>query len=345
MLSISSDIFGITPEGEKVARFVIGDGMGWEVELLSLGATLAGVRTPDRNGNSAEITLGHGTLAGWLSDQACLGASVGRYANRIANARFRINDMEYLLEANDGAHHLHGGIDPFNKRNWIPEIIDRPGGCGVKFTLVSPDDDQGYPGLLTAQAQYFVTPDRCIELTYLATTSAITIVNLVQHVYWNFSGAPSQTILDHILQIPATQYLPVENLIPTGEQRSVNATPMDFTTPHAVGDQIEEAGGYDCCYTFGGALGEMRQAAILTHPGSGRTMTLHTDQLGMQLYTGNFLDGTIVGRGDIPLRKHAGLCLETEMWPDSPNRRDFPSPVLHPGQRYLHRMQFGFGVT
>lgn len=331
-------------EGKAVNFYTITNRNGIRMELTNYGAILSGLCTPDRNGKFADITLGHGTLDGWIGDKAYLGATVGRYGNRIAEAHFSLDGKTYSLAANNGANHLHGGIRGFNVVVWDAKPFQECDREGVEFTYVSADGEEGYPGELTTRARYALTGDNKLIVEFGAVTTKPTVVNIVQHVYWNLSGDPRKSILNHELTLCADKYLPVdEAAIPTGGPVSVKGSPMDFTLPVPIGSRIGQVkGGYDHCWVLSDHSGELRPAATLYDPDSGRFMELMTDQPGIQFYAGNFLDGSIVGRGGIAYQRNTGLCLETELWPDSPNRPSYPSSVLRPGQTYRHVMAFSF---
>jgi aldose 1-epimerase len=340
---IQKQRYGSSPDGQDVDLFTLANRHGLKATLTNFGAILTGLEAPDRHGKRADVTLGHDTLAGWISDKAYLGATVGRFANRIAHGRFTLDGRTYQLATNDGPNHLHGGRKAFHKFVW--ETVDAED-AAVEFRRVSPDGEEGYPGTLTATVRYTLTDDNELRVEFRATTDKPTIVNLAHHSYWNLAGDPRSTILDHELTLHADQYLPVgTSLIPTGERAAVAGTPMDFTKPNVIGKRIAQVpGGYDHCWVVRGAGGTVRPAARLREPVSGRVMEIATDQPGIQFYSGNFLDGSIRGKGGVAYQYRCGLCLETQRWPDSPNQPGFPSPVLRPGETYFHTMVHRFGV-
>lgn len=318
---------------------------GIVVTIGALGATLMRIDPPDRDGRFANILLGYGDpadypAAGGSDPDVYLGATCGRYANRIAGARFAIDGERHLLAANEGANQLHGGARGFQRALWrLGEADDRH----VVLHHHSPDGDQGYPGALDATASFTLADDGELTIEYTATTTRPTHVNLVSHGYFNLSGDRHATILDHELTIAATQILAIDaDAIPTGERRAVAGSAFDFTTPRTIGeridaddDQLRLGGGYNHNFILSGA--GMRHAARLSHPASGRTMTVFTDQPGLQLYDGVGLCGSFGSR--------TGVCLETQHWPDSPNRPDFPRTRLNPGEHYVSRTCLRFGVN
>ncbi len=346
--AIDRAVVGTLPDGATVERFTLRNENGVEVELATLGAAIHAIRTPDRAGQVADIVLGFDTLDGWMNNAPFFGVVVGRYANRIANGRFTLDGQEYTLATNDGPNHLHGGNRGFDKVNWSAEVLtsDDP---AVRFTYVSADGEEGYPGTLTVSVTYTLDDDNELRLDYEATTDAPTVVNLSNHSYFNLAG--TGTVLDHEIRIAADRYTPVDaTLIPTGELAPVEDTPFDFRTATAIGARIEAdheqigiAGGYDHNFVLEGQAGTMHEAARVEDPVSGRTLEVETTQPGVQFYTGNFLDGSIVGKAGVAYARNAGFCLETQHFPDSPNQSGFPSTVLAPGQTLHETTVFRFG--
>jgi aldose 1-epimerase len=290
---------------------------------------------PDRKGNVDVVTLYLDSLDDYLAGHPYFGSVVGRYANRIAKGKFTLDGVEYTLATNNGPNHLHGGVRGFDKAVWNAEPAEAADCVRLKLTHTSPDGDEGYPGTMTASVTYSLTGDNELRIEYTATTDKPTVVNLTNHAYWNLAGAGSGDVLDHVLTINADRYLPVdEGLIPLGELAPVKGTPMDFTKPHPIGSRIAQVeGGYDHCYVLNRKGEGLSLAARVVEPKSGRAMEIYTTQPGIQLYTGNFLDGTVSGDG-VAYQKHDALCLETEHYPDSPNRPEYPSTVLRPGETY-----------
>jgi len=347
---MSSEIHGMLHPDQPIKIHTLTNGHGLEARVSEWGATLVSFRAPDRDGLLADLTLGYDDLDGWMSDSAYFGATVGRFANRIAQGAFTLDGTSYQLARNAAnGNHLHGGICGFNKRIWPSRVIDEN---SVEFSLLSPDGEEGYPGNLNVRVIYRLTDENELIWDATATTDAPTIINLAHHTYWNLGGDPSRPVTEHELTIDAPHFLPTAaNMIPTGEIRSVSDTPMDFTTPHRVGERIDAdyaplriAGGYDHCWVLeqGGGL---RRTARLYEPASGRVMEVFTDQPGIQFYTANFLDGGITGKKGIAYPKRSGLCLETQNFPDAPNHPSFPSCILRPGETYHHRMMHRFSTA
>jgi aldose 1-epimerase len=344
--------WGTTPDGRTVELFTLTREGAPTVAVTSWGAYVVSIAVPDREGAVADVTLGYGSLAGYLEDQSFLGAVVGRYANRIAEGRFSLGGRTYELARNNGPNHLHGGPKGFGRRLWTPRVVAGPEGDALELTYVSADGEEGYPGTLTATVVYSLTAEGGLRLDYSATTDATTIVNLTNHTYFNLAGEGSGDVLGHEMQIESDAFTPVdETLIPTGEIRSVEGTPFDFREPRALGARIDApdpqlrvGGGYDHNFVLRGTPGELRRVARVHEPESGRVLEVLTTQPGIQLYSGNFLDGTIVGKSGRPYEKRSGFCLETQHYPDSPNQPDFPSVVLEPGERYEETTVFRFGV-
>ena len=339
--------YGRLPDGRPVTLFTLANDRGMRVRLTDYGAITVGVETPDRRGDVTDITLGFDDLPGWLGNPAHFGATIGRYANRIAKGRFTLDGRTYVLATNNGPNHLHGGIKGFDRVLWRGEPIQTPELVGVRFTYFSPEGEEGYPGNLTASATYSLTAESGFTTEFTATTHRPTVVNLAHHSYWNLAGPAAGDVLGHELVLNADCYTVVDaTLIPTGEIRSVRGTPLDFTAPTAIGARIAEVpGGYDHNFVLRKASSEMTLAARVREPRSGRVLELRTDQPGVQFYTGNFLDGSVTGKGGVVYHKHGGFCLETQHYPDSPNHPHFPSVVLRPGQTYRHRMVHAFSAS
>ena len=347
--------FGRLPAGDVITLYTLSNASGTKVSIMDLGATITSIKVPDRNGKLGDITLGFDNPSQYLTDSPYFGAIVGRYANRIAQAQFELDGETYRLAANDGANHLHGGDTGFDKLRWQSEVIDDSEHAAVRFSLVSPDGQEGYPGELSVEVLYELTADSDLRVGYKAETTKPTPVNLSQHTYFNLNGHDSGSILGHHLTINAEQFTPVDStLIPTGELREVADTPMDFRAGKLVGDEIgtetEQLGfgrGYDHNWVLSGDSGDVDVAfaARLYSPSSGRYMDVFTDQPGLQFYSGNFLDGTIVGKANTTYEHRQGLCLETQHFPDSPNQDNFPSTILRPGEVFESTTVFKFGVA
>jgi len=336
-MSANKESFGKTPDGKQVDLYTLTNTSGIRARITSFGAILVSLEVPDRNGKLADITLGFDKLDGYLGVHPYFGAIVGRYANRIGKAAFKLDGVEYKLAANNAENHLHGGIKGFDKVVWRLEDLGVKGaGAVVKMNYISEDGEEGYPGNLACSVTYTLTEDDKLQISYEAETDKKTVVNLTNHSYFNLAGQGTGNILGHELMINADKYTVVdEGLIPTGENRNVKGTPMDFTTPMTIGSRIGQVeGGYDHNYVLKSGGGTLALAAKAYEPTSGRVMEIHTDQPGVQFYTGNFLDGSVTGKAGKVYQKNYGFCLETQHFPDSPNKPDFPSVVLLPGQKY-----------
>ncbi len=335
-MSITKESFGKMPDGKQVDLYTLTNANDIQARISTYGATLASLQLPDRQGNLADVALGFDTLEGYFSDHPYFGVTVGRYANRIGGAKFTLNGVEYELAANNGPNHLHGGIKGFDKVLWEAEQIQNPDEVGVKLTYMSKDGEEGYPGNLACVVTYTLNNDNELKISYEAVTDKTTVVNLTNHTYWNLAGQGNGDILDHELMINADKFTPVnDELIPTGEIKSVKDTPMDFTEPTPIGSRIDQVpGGYDHNYVLNRTGQGLSLCARVYEPTSGRVLEIHTVEPGVQFYSGNFLDGTIKGKSGKVYKKHYGFCLETQHFPDSPNQPEFPSVVLEPGQKY-----------
>ncbi len=334
-----------------------------QATVTNYGAILTSLSVPDKEGNIEDITLGYDSLAGYLEATPYLGAIVGRYGNRIAKGTFSIDGETYTLAQNNFGNHLHGGIKGFDKVVWdVEEARASIDDAVITLSYTSPDGEEGYPGNLTIKVTYTFTPDEW-KIDYAATTDQPTVVNLTQHAYFNLSGNTREDILAHELHLAASRYLPIdETFIPTGELRPVEGTPFDFTEAKKIGqeinadnEQITRGDGYDHCWVLdenyeevadkeGPYMGALRKVGTLSHSSSGRNMEVYTTEPGVQFYSGNFLDGTIVGKHNTTYTKRMGLCLETQHFPDSPNQSDFPSVVLRPGETYQSQTAYKFGI-
>ncbi len=335
--------FGTLSDGRNVERYDLSLDSGVSASIINWGATLISMRMPDRDGRIDEITLGYDALQPYLTRHPYLGSTVGRVCNRTARGRFTLDGVEYELATNNPPNHLHGGHDGFDRRLWQAQDISDEVGPAVRMTHFSRDGDEGYPGNVAAHVTFRLLDmdGPALSMEYEATTDRRTPINLTNHAYWNLHGEGSGDVLDHELTIHADAYLPVDGtLIPTGEVRAVDGTPMDFRKPVTIGARIAQVpGGYDHCY----ALDESAEpAATVRSPRSGRVMHVYTSEPGIQFYTGNFLKGE-PGRG-APMHKHAGLCLETQHWPDAVNQPAFASIILEPGQTYRSVTTHRFAV-
>jgi len=346
-MSIDKKQYGKMPDGAEVDLYTLTNAHGLKVKIMTYGATITSVEVPDRDGKTANVVLHLGTLADYLKGHPFFGSTVGRYANRIAKGKFTLDGKQYTLATNNNENHLHGGLKGFDKKVWKAKPVQTADAVGVTCTYASPDGEEGYPGALTAKVTYSLTDRNELKMEYSATADKPTIVNLTNHSYWNLAGAGSGTVLDQEVMLNADGYLPVDNgLIPLGKIAPVKGTPMDFVArPMTIGSRIAEVkGGYDHCYVLNKKeAGKLSLAAKITDPKSGRVMEILTDQPGVQFYTGNFLDGTMKAGGKSYV-KNGGFCLETQHFPDSPNRPQFPSVVLRPGETYTHLTIHKFSV-
>lgn len=353
-MSITRQSFGQAPGLGETHLFTLTSRGGAVAMLTDYGARLARLYVPDRHGRTANVTLGFDTLAPYLGRDPYFGCTVGRYANRIAKARFTLDGKTYNLFANDGENHLHGGRIGWDKALWRAELLagDVP---AVRFTHVSPDMDEGFPGEVRAAATFTLRDDNTLRIEYEASCDRPTPVNLTNHAYFNLAGVGSGDVLNHVTTIAASRYTPVDaGYAPTGQIAPVQGTPLDFTAPHVVGERIAQLGaapgntlGYDHNFVIdapGKSVDSLGFAARVDEPSSGRRMEVWTTQPGVQFYTGNFLDGSVSGIGG-GYRKHAAFCLETQHFPDSVNQPGFPSAVLRPGQMYRHAVEYRFSAV
>jgi aldose 1-epimerase len=348
---VAREPFGTAPDGTAVDRYLLAGPSGIAVSLITYGARIQEFRAPDRDGRCANVALGFATLDGYLTDGGCtFGATVGRYANRIGGAAFTLDGLTYRLAANDGTSSLHGGPAGFDRRVWEASIGD---GSSVELRYTSPDGEMGYPGTLAVLLRYALGADGSLRIDYEATTDRPTVVNLTNHACWNLAGEGSGSICDHVLTLAASRYAPVDaTLIPTGDLASVAGTPLDFREPTAIGARIREehpqllaAHGYDHTFVLDRAEpGALVPAARAWEPSSGRVLEVETTEPGVQLYSGNFFDGTLVGAGGRAYRQSDGFAIEPQHLPDSPNQPGFPSTVLRPGETFRSTTVFRLGV-
>jgi aldose 1-epimerase len=331
--------FGRAPDGSYVFVFTLENSNGIEARITNYGGILVSLKTPDRNGETADVVLGFDALAGYLAHpDHFFGSLIGRYANRIDQARFSLRGVKYLLDKNDGSNSLHGGSTGFDKRIWAPTYASN---CQLELNYLSKDGEGGFPGNLNVTVTYSLTERDDLHIRYVATTDRETAVNLTNHSYFNLSAGESDSILDHRLTIDADRFLPVrEDLIPTGEYRPVHGTSFDFRTPMTIGARIENhdqqlkcVGGYDHNWVLNHTSG-LSTAARVEEPTTGRVLQVQTTEPGLQFYSGNFLDGTIQGKAGVVYKRRSGFCLEPQHFPDSPNQPAFPSTLLSPGQRF-----------
>jgi aldose 1-epimerase len=352
-MAITREAFGSLPDGTPVDIYTLKNKSGLEARIMSYGAALVSLKLPDRAGALADVNLGFDSLEGYLGAHPYFGVIVGRYANRIAKARFAIDGVEYRLAANNNDNALHGGLKGFDKVVWGAEPIPTAAGSGLRLSYISKDGEEGFPGNLAVKVVYTLTEANELRIDYEARTDKKTPINLSNHAYWNLRGEGNGDIRGHVLQLEADRITAVDspvNLIPTGEIVPVAGTPFDFTSPRAIGERIARVeGGYDHNFILRSGGGALALAARVEEPESGRILEIWTDQPAIQFYTGNFLDGSVIGKGGKAYRKHYGFCLETQHFPDSPNHPDFPSTIVEPGQVYrtttVHRFSAGTPVT
>jgi aldose 1-epimerase len=350
--NLSSTSFGKLPDGNEVSLFTLKNAKGMTMTVMSYGGIITSLTAPDKNGNFEDVVLGYDSLSGYLKSSPYFGALIGRYGNRIGKGKLSIDGKEYQLPQNNNGNTLHGGPNGFDKRFWNIEEYDVNNGAALKLTYVSKDMEEGFPGTLNTQVIYHLTDNNELKIYYEATTDKPTVINLTQHTYFNLSGNSKSDILQHELFLDADKFVPVDNtLIPTGELKNVSETPFDFKTPTAIGaridkkdQQLEFGKGYDHCWALNTNGDTSKVAATLHDPASGRVMSVKTSEPGIQFYSGNFLDGTITGKFNTVYKQRYGLCLETEHFPDSPNKKNFPSVVLKPGETYRTQTMYTFSI-
>lgn len=351
-MRISKEPFGTTPEGVDVDRYTFSNGRGVEVAMITYGAAIQALRVPDGEGRVANISPGFATLDDYLRRSPFFGATIGRYGNRIANGQFTLDGQTFQIPLNNGPNALHGGPLGFDRRIWHAEPIQTDEAVGVRFGYVSSDGDMGFPGTLTISVDYTVNTRDELVIEYHATTDKPTVVNLTNHNYFNLAGEGATHVYDHLLYLDADRFTPVDaDLIPLGALEPVAGTPFDFTEPTAIGarirsghEQILRGRGYDHNFVLN-AGPEWKLAGRVTEPTSGRVMEIETDQPGVQFYSGNSFDATTVGSGGHVYRQGDSFCLETQHFPDSPNRPDYPSTVLRPGEEYVTKTLYRFSVA
>lgn len=349
--TVTTGPFGTLADGTAVELYTLTNTSGVEVRVITYGAIIVSLETPDRAGHFADVVLGYDQLGGYLDNPPYFGAIVGRYGNRIAKATFSLDGHTYSLAANNGPNHLHGGLKGFDKVVWNARGFKDERGVGVVFTRTSPDGEEGYPGNLNATITYALTDANALMVDYEVTTDKATPQNLTQHSYFNLAGS-GHDVLGHVMRINAAHITPVDaSLIPTGEIAPVDGTPFDFRVETAIGariaepnEQLKRGGGYDHNFVLNRTGPGLVKAAAVYEPGSGRTLEVSTTEPGMQFYSGNFLDGALTGKGGTVYQRRTGFCLETQHYPDSPNQPAFPSTILRPGETYRSQTVFTFGV-
>lgn len=347
-MNIEGKTYGTTESGDRIDKVTVSNSHGMSISVISYGATLISVKMPDKNGNISEITLGKADLAGYEAGHPYFGSTVGRVCNRIADAKFSLGGEEYSLQANNGPNCLHGGPGGFDKVVWDIFPFKRTREAGVKFSYISEDGEEGFPGELEVTATFTLTEDSELYFDYEAITNKETPVNLTNHTYWNLEDPESADILDHKLILNSCSYLPVDDVqIPTGELKDVSGTPFDFRKEKKVGADIKASGGYDHNYVTAGKdsmpVSKNEPFAVLTEETSGRKLEFFTSQPGVQLYSGNSLDNTPGRTG--AYNRHSGICLETQNFPDAVNQAAFPSSILKPGEKYNHQSMIRFSTV
>ena len=351
-MKIKKRTFGTLADGSEVALYTLINDNSLKAAITNYGGIVVSLHTPDRDGNLGDVVLGFDTLDEYVTHNPFFGCLVGRFGNRIAGGRFTLQGVEYVLAQNDGQNHLHGGVKGFDKKLWAAKAIERPDGPALKLTYTSPDGEEGYPGTLSVVVVYTLTEDNALKIEYTATTDQTTVVNLTNHSYFNLSAGAADTILDHEMLLYADRCTPVDGtLIPTGELRPVAGTPLDFRTATRIGARIDEddeqlkyGGGYDHNWIVNGPPGELRPAARVTEPTSGRVMEVLTTEPAIQFYAGNMMPPSMPGKGGRTYLRRGGLCLETQHYPDSPNKPDFPTTTLKPGETYQTTTVYKFSA-
>jgi aldose 1-epimerase len=344
-----AELFGKLSDGQEIYKYTLVNANGMTADIINYGAIVTSLKVPGRDGNVEDVIFGFDNLEDYEKDNSFQGAIVGRYGNRIAAGKFSLDGKDYQLSVNSGENHLHGGFKGFYKAVWKSEQL-KP--HSLRLELESPDGDEGYPGNIKVIVTYTISPNNELLIEYSGTTDAPTILNPTNHCYFNLTGNPENSILDHELTIDADKFTPVDNkLIPTGELQDVTGTPMDFRTPAVIGNKIGEkfeqldlGYGFDHNWVLNNYSKEVRIVASLYEPESGRKMDILTDQPGLQFYSGNFLDGTMKGKGGKSYAYRTALCLETQAFPDTPNKPEFPSVVLRPGEAYTHTAIYRFST-
>lgn len=341
-MSVEKESFGKTADGKAIDIYTFQNKNGMKAKITNFGATVTELWVPDKNGKSIDVVLGYKDLAGYENDNCYFGVTVGRYANRIGKAKFSLNGTEYKLKPNDGPNMLHGGKIGFNKAIWQVEPQSKKGTSTITLSYLSKDGENDFPGNLKVKVTFTLTNSNELKIDYLATTDKTTVINLTNHSYFNLAGPGTGDILDHVVMINANTFTPVDStLITTGEMRKVAGTPFDFLKPTRIGeridnnyDQLKLGRGYDHNWVLNKNGKRLSLAAKVIEPKSGRIMEVLTTEPGVQLYTGNFLDGSVTGK-DAKVYKHRyGFCLETQHYPDSPNKPEFPTVKLEKGQKY-----------
>jgi len=349
---VRKEFFGKTSSNNIVELYILENSNKMRVKIINYGAIVVSLEVPDKDGKIQDIVLGYDKLRDYIEDKSYFGATIGRYGNRIANGNFSLEGKEYQLALNNGKNNLHGGIKGFNKVIWKTEPIEKENITGLKLTYLSPDTEEGFPGNLRTTVTYLLTENNELKISYTATTDKTTIINLTHHSYFNLSGHGNSSILNHKLMINANKFTPVnQGLIPTGELKNVENSPMDFRSPTLIGawindtyEQLKFTNGYDHNWILNKNKNQLELAAHLYDEKSGRLMEVYTTEPGIQCYTGNFLDGVNIGKNQKVYQKHSGVCLETQHYPDSPNKPDFPTTILKPEDEYNSQTVYKFSI-
>ena len=345
--TITQRPFGTTRAGEKVVEYTLTNPGGVSTSILTWGGIIRTLTAPDRDGKLTDIVLGFDSLEPYEDRHPYFGTITGRFANRIAQGRFTLDGETYTLATNNGPNHLHGGINGLDRKVWNATSSSTPGAVHLTLSYVSPDGEEGYPGELSTTVTYTLNAENALEIDYQATTTKATPVNLTNHAYFNLAGHDSGDVLHQELVIQADKIVPVdETSIPLGPLASVANTPFDFRTQHTIGERIADIGiGYDHNYVVSDTPRALTMVARAMDPKSGRVVEILTTEPGVQLYTGNYLDGSLTGKGGTPYKKHAGFCLETQHFPDSVNQLSYPSTILRPGERFRSTTVIRCGVS
>ena len=352
---VEEKIFGKLSDGREVNVYTLKNANGMEIKIINYGATVVSLTAPDKSGKYEDVVLGYDNLEGYVNDKSYFGTIVGRYGNRIGKGKFKLDGKEYQLSINDGENQLHGGIEGFNKKVWgvvKTEAVDSVGSASITLRYISKDGEEGFPGTVELNVKYTLTKDNELSINYSATTDKKTILNPTHHSYFNLSGDMLKTILDNEVMIDADYFTPVDKeLITMGVFTEVANTPMDFRVPKKVGkevdvdyEQLKFADGYDHNWVLNKHEEKLAKFATVYEPTSGRLMEVSTDQPGVQFYCGNFLNGTVMGKNGDMYAKRSGLCLEAQLYPDSPNKPEWPSPILEPGKVYSQTTVYKFST-
>jgi aldose 1-epimerase len=350
--TVTKASFGKTADGQQVDIYTLTNSKGVEARIITYGGAVVSLKVPDKHGKLGDVVLGYDSIGDYEQHKSYFGALIGRYGNRIAKGKFTLDGKEYTLAVNNGENHLHGGLKGFNRVIWAARPFTDASGANLELTYLSKDGEEGYPGNLNVNVVYTLTDKNELKVVYSAKTDKTTIVNLTNHAYFNLAGAGSGDILSHVLTLNADRFTPTDQgSIPTGELRSVKGTPFDFTKPTAIGarinqddEQLKFGSGYDHNWVLNKNGKEPSLAATVYEPTSGRVMEVYTTEPGVQFYTGNYLDGAIKGKNGQDYPRRTGFCLETQHFPDSPNKPNFPSTVLKPGQKYSQTTIYRFST-